>query len=421
MANESVPRIFLCHAKEDKARVRELYHQLKAAGYHPWLDKYDLLPGQRWWPEIKKIITNTNNLVVVCLSQNSITKRGVVQQEIKRALDVWEQMPEGAIYLIPACLEPCEVPDSLSDLQWVDLFEPDGFEYLTRSLDLEIGHRKVTAKPEPIRQAMRAESGKPQVVPGRVPTTPARMPFEPKLVLIPAGQFLMGSDPRVDKYASDDEQPQHRLYLADYFIAKTPVTNTQYTAFVVATDHGRPRHWEGGKPPQGKEDHPVVYVHWHDVMAYCNWLAQVTGKAYHLPSEAEWEKGARGTDGRIYPWGNEWDSKRCNSGQGGPGDTTPMGAYPQGASPYGLLDMAGNVWEWTRSLWGKDKEKLDFKYPYKPDDGRENLEAGDDIRRVVRGGAFYNSERSVRCAFRDWGYPLNRLRSRGLRLVVSPL
>jgi Mn-dependent DtxR family transcriptional regulator len=135
------PRIFLCHAKEDKPRVKELYHQLKEAGYHPWLDEEDLLPGQDWWAEIKKIISNPYNLVVVCLSAQSVTKRGVVQREIKRALDVLDQMPESAIYLIPARLEPCQVPDRLSRLHWVNLFERQGFEKLRQALDFEVNKR----------------------------------------------------------------------------------------------------------------------------------------------------------------------------------------------------------------------------------------------------------------------------------------
>jgi formylglycine-generating enzyme required for sulfatase activity len=411
MADEGKPRIFLCHAKEDKARVVELYHQLKAAGYSPWLDKYDLLPGQDWRQVIRKIITNPHNLVVVCLSCNSTTERGVVQQEIAWALDVLDKMPEGSIYLIPARLEPCEVPDRLSHLHWVDLFESDGFEYLVRSLDFEIGHRKATARPEPIRQAVQAESGKPQVVVAPALKTPAPRPTEPELILIAAGDFLMGSDPKKDKLAQDDEQSQHRLYLPDYFVAKTPVTNAQYAAFMEATDHKQPRHWEGGKPPSGREDHPVIYVTWHDAMAYCNWLAEVTGKAYRLPSEAEWEKGARGTDGRIYPWGNQWDPKRCNSREGGRGDTSPVGAYPQGASPYGLLDMAGNVWEWCHSL--------QKPYPYDARDGREDSKASG--LRGVRGGAFYNSGWNVRCACRLRDYPINLYGDRGFRVVVAPL
>jgi formylglycine-generating enzyme required for sulfatase activity len=387
MANEGKPRIFLCHAKEDKARVIELYRQLKAAGYHPWLDKYDLLPGQDWWTEIEKIISDPYNLVVVCLSNKSTTKRGVVQQEIAGALDVLKKMPEDTIYLIPARLEPCQVPKRLSHLHWVDLFEPDGLEYLKRSLDDEIGKRQ--------------------------------LPFEPELILIPAGEFLMGSDPEKDKNADEDEQPRHTLYLPGYYLAKTPVTNAQYAAFVKATDRERPKDWEGGILPEGKEDHPVVEVTWHDAVAYCNWLAEVTGKAYRLPSEAEWEKGARGTDGRVYPWGNEWDPKRYNSEEGGPGDTTPVDAYPEGASPYGLLDMAGNVWEWTRSLWGKEWGKPDFKYPYKPDDGRENLEAGSDVMRVLRGGSWFYDQRYARCASRYRSIPGGFGNLVGFRVVVS--
>jgi formylglycine-generating enzyme required for sulfatase activity len=389
MANEGKPRIFLCHAKEDKARVIELYHQLKAAGYSPWLDEEDLLPGQNWREEIRKIISDPYNLVVVCLSCNSVTKRGVFQQEIKWALDALDQTPEGTIYLIPARLERCQAPDRLSDLHWVDLYEPDGFEKLKQALDFELSKRK-----------------------------PRRQPFEPELILIPAGEFLMGSDPQEDQYAKKHEQPQHTMYLPDYYLAKTPVANAQYAAFVEATDHERPGHWKGGKPARGKEDHPVVQVSWHDAVAYCNWLTEVTGKAYRLPSEAEWEKGARGTDGRIYPWGNQWDSERCNSGQGGPGGTTPVGAYPEGASPYGLLDMAGNVWEWTRSLQGQDGLKLDFKYPYNPEDGREDL--GAKGLRVLRGGAVSYVQWDVRCASRHWNPPNFWLRYFGFRAMVAP-
>jgi formylglycine-generating enzyme required for sulfatase activity len=259
-----------------------------------------------------------------------------------------------------------------------------------------------------------------------------RQPFEPELVLIPAGEFLMGSDPNRDKDTREDEQPQHKLYLPDYYIAKTPVTYAQYAAFVEA-GHKPPKHWSGQKPPQGKKDHPVVNVSWHDAMAYCKWLSEATSKPYRLPSEAEWEKAARGMDGRIYPWGDEWDAKRCNVkgiiarllGVLGISDgTTPVGAYPQGASPYGVLDMAGNVREWTTTLWGRwirNDEFPDFGYPYDPKDGRENLEVRDDnnIIWVVRGGSWIRGRNVARCAFRDMYYPEWDRLDLGFRLCVA--
>ncbi len=141
-SRERTPQIFLCHANEDKLQVQELYHKLKAAGYHPWLDKYDLLPGQKWRQEIKKLISHPYNLVVVCLSKNSTTKRGMVQREINWALGVLDEIPEDMIYLIPARLEPCQVPGRLSHLQWVDLFDRlNGFDNLKRALDFEIDKR----------------------------------------------------------------------------------------------------------------------------------------------------------------------------------------------------------------------------------------------------------------------------------------
>ena len=232
-------------------------------------------------------------------------------------------------------------------------------------------------------------------------------PFEPEMILIPASEFLMGSDPKKDKGAEDDEQPQHTLYLPDYYLAKTPVTNAQYAAFVQATSRRQPEHWKGGNPPGGKEDHPVVYVSWHDAAAYCHWLADVTGKPYRLPSEAEWEKGARGSDGRIYPWGNRWDAERCNSVEGSLHNTTPVGAYPEGASPYGLLDMAGNVWEWVADWY-------DSSY-YSQSPGRNPPGPDSGELRVLRGGSWFYDPHIVRSAHRGWLNPVARYYDVGFR------
>jgi len=164
----------------------------------------------------------------------------------------------------------------------------------------------------------------------------------------------------------------------------------------------------------------VVNVSWHDARAYCQWLSEATGKSYRLPNEAEWEKAARGTDGRIYPWGDEWDPQRCNTVEcSGQQDTSPVTAYPQGASPYGLLDVIGNVWEGTRSLWGKRLRQPEFKYPYDSTDGRENLDAASDVRRVLRGVSFFNDRRVARCAARYRYSPYNRYVSVGFRVALS--
>lgn len=254
----------------------------------------------------------------------------------------------------------------------------------------------------------------PRVIPARHVFV---LPSEPEMALIRAGEFLMGSDPQEDQLAEDHEHPQHSLYLPDYHLARTPVTNAQYALFIEATGYKPPMDWTGGNPPTGKENHPVIWVSCYDAVAYCNWLSEVTGRLYRLPSEAEWEKGARGTDGRIYAWGDEWEVKWSNSGEGDRDNTTPVGVYPEGASPYGLLDMAGNVWEWTQSLWGKEWETPDFKYPYKPDDGRENLKADASILRVLRGGSFLSIQRFLRCAYRARFNPYYRHNLFGFRLA----
>ena len=185
---------------------------------------------------------------------------------------------------------------------------------------------------------------------------------------------------------------------------------------------------------QGAGIHPVVGVRWYDALAYGQWLTgclrgwpEPLGTLLRkerwrviVPSEAEWEKGARGGDDRIYPWGDEADTKRANYDETGINTTSAVGCFRNGASPYGVEEMSGNVWEWTRSLWGEDMVDPQFKYPYDPTDGREALEAPEYEPRVLRGGSFLNDQWDVRCACRYRDSPRNRLNNAGFRVVVLP-
>ena len=237
-------------------------------------------------------------------------------------------------------------------------------------------------------------------------------PITLELIHIPAGEFLMGSDPFKDTMADIDEQPQQHIYVPEFYIGKFPITNEQYAVFIKATGHRVPGHWEDGEIPAGKENHPVVCVSWHDAVAFCQWLSEATGQLFRLPTEAEWEKAARGPDGRIYPWGNEWDKTKLNSDAGGSRDTTPVGSYsPGGDSPYGVADMAGNVWEWTHGLCRP--------YPYLADDGREEPQARGS--RAVRGGSWFISQWYARVSYRFIAPPNYFSSLYGFRVSVAPV
>lgn len=261
----------------------------------------------------------------------------------------------------------------------------------------------ITAGATPAPPPPQAAPVQPAVV---APTLPVRGPITFDWVTIPAGEFLMGSDPKKDRDARSDEQPQHRVYLAEYQIARVPVTNAQYKAFMEATGHRAPGYWPTGRILWGRADHPVVYVSWADAQAFCRWAG------VRLPSEAEWEKAARGADGRIYPWGDEPpDRNRCNFDRN-EGGTTPVGRYPGGASPYGVLDMAGNVWEWVADWYD------DMYYATAPLRNPPGPVSGSCP--VLRGGSWVNVRRLVRAANRGRVDPEGWIGDIGFRCARSP-
>ncbi len=214
----------------------------------------------------------------------------------------------------------------------------------------------------------------------------AEQSMVPETIAIPAGNFIAGSD-QVERDAAydldqaayghdrtrkwgwyDDERPRRDQHLPAFTITRTAITNRQYAAFIAATAHPAPdvsrevwrgyglihpyhrtrRHaWRDRRPPPGRDGHPVVLVSHHDAVAYAAWLSGQGAGTWRLPKELEREKAARGSDGRRFPWGDGYDARRLNSHDAGPFDTLPVGRFAHGASPFGLLDAAGQVFEWT--------------------------------------------------------------------------
>ncbi len=229
--------------------------------------------------------------------------------------------------------------------------------------------------------------------------------FEPQLMRIPAGPFLMGSSPNQIVNITDEmleterlrrERPQHIVELSEYFIGKYPVTNREYQLFVIDSGFPPPPGWNANQYAEEKGDHPVVNISWEAAVAYCKWLSEKTNKQFRLPTEAEWEKAARGVDGRIYPWGNQFSANYCNTSEAGIQDTTPVGQFsPHGDSPFGCADMAGNILEWCADWYNEEeyigRAEKSVKDPQGPETG---------TYRALRGGSFVLNQWNARCAVR---------------------
>jgi formylglycine-generating enzyme required for sulfatase activity len=352
---------------------------LRADGFQPWLDEEDLLPGQDWRLEIPNAV-RVADVVIVCLSRASISKTGYVQEEIKLALDAADQQPEGAIFLIPLKLEDCDIPTRLRRWQWVNFFEEKGYDKLTRALRARAASLGLSLPSAPVAERL------PTLEELKTRPHHYEQRIQEDMVWVPPGPFIFGTN-----VATINE---------GFWIDRLPVTNAQFCRFL----NERGNQQEGGvewldversriKESQGRfsvtqeyENHPVVCVSWYGASAYAKWASK------RLPNEQEWEKAARGTDGRRYPWGDDFDSSKCNTYEAMTGKTTPVDAHPQGVSPYGCYDMAGNVWEWTATPWAEDE-------PY----------------RVLRGGAWGGLQGYAACAFRDRERPQGRISGVGIR------
>jgi formylglycine-generating enzyme required for sulfatase activity len=415
--------------------VRELYQKLRAEPWiQPWLDEEELYPGQDWNMEIEKAV-EAADAIIVCLTKNSINKEGYVQRELRIVLDFADYKPDGTLYLMPVRLEECEPPRRLRARQYVDYFEGQRERGLQRllvslkrraeSLGLEVemptqSVGRVSNLAETV--APKREESKPivedlkQLRPVMPPTNKITLSNGMEFLCVPAGEFIMGNSSSQE----EDEKPQHTVDIPyDYWMGRFPVTNVLFNGYAKSQGIRNPVDgWEK------KKDHPVVNVTWVDTTKYCQWVSNLlkselpSGLICRLPTESEWEKAARGTEGREYPWGNGFDKSKCNVSSNElrslimtlTGGTTPVHQYsPRGDSPYGCADMAGNVWEWTHSL---KKE-----YPYNFNDGREDEKSNGS--RVLRGGSFAYDQWYARSAYRYDFNPLS-YNNRGFRVCLAP-
>lgn len=241
---------------------------------------------------------------------------------------------------------------------------------------------------------------------------PKKEPATETMLLVPAGEFIMGSN-RKDTHGKTaefgmakplflDEHPERRVFLPAFYIDRYEVTNDQYYEYVLATRSRPPAYWVNGAIPPGRGSYPVTDVNWYEADRYCRWRGD------RLPSEAQWEKAARGPAGQEFPWGNEYDSRKVNAGDSGRRDLAPVGSYEAGRSPYGAYDMAGNVWEWTQ----------DWYQPYPGSD--YHSDAFGEKFKILRGSSFggighYALADFYRGAHRFFAAPEQRFSDAGIR------
>jgi len=407
-------KVFICHASEDKPAVRELCRKLRDAGFVPWLDDQELLPGEDWNDRINTAV-RASDAVLVCLSRSAVSKAGYLQKEIGHALDVAEEQPEGATFLIPVKLEPCQIPRRLTRWQSGDLSQEGGLERLLTTLRERARQidRDYTAAESQLVRPFMLPTPKPRwryaywlaatlilIVVGGVfwyservprPITPTRL--QPQdMVAVPGATFVMGRD----QDDSVEEAPAHATIIQPFWIDRFQVSNKQYLAFVRSTNHRAPPNWREEAVVSGRENDPVTMVSWGDAEAFCEW------KGRRLPTEAEWEFAARGSDGRLYPWGEDFRQALVNSAESGLTHVLPVDVHVQNVSPFGVREMSGNVWEWCRD---------DFVL-YPGSTARLVIPPG---AKAIRGGSFASDRRHVTTTARNLERPATLSSTIGFR------
>ena len=384
-------QVFISHAHQDRAFAQRLARDMQARGYPIWIAPDSIRIGEDWPDAIDRGL-DESGVVVVALTPQAMASHWVRKETSTARLLEGRRL----VRLVLLDVAECDLPSAWLTYQFAN-FRGDYTAGLNQLLQA-LGDKPLW--PPPGYRLLAAD----------------RLLHEKtniELIRIPAGPFLYGSADS-DEMAFDDEKPQRTVNLPEYWISRAPVTNAQFAGFVKATGYrttaeikGQGRGWTGSKwdwiagaewrhprGPEssigGKDDHPVVQVSWDDAKAFCDWAGLA------LPAEEQWEKAARGPDGRVWPWGNESPTvEHCNF-EMNVGDTTTVGKYsPKGDSPYGCVDMAGNVWEWTASWF-------------------DRTQGG----RVLRGGSWNLNQRNARVSIRNNNTPGRANNDIGFRPVA---
>jgi formylglycine-generating enzyme required for sulfatase activity len=401
------PDVFLSYNLEDHSAVEILAHRLREAGIEPWMDFKNLIPGQDFM-DVIKVALDQCRICLVCIGARGV--KPWHNSEIQSA--IYNRINEGDFNVIPVLL-PGANREGLSDLpafvqsvQWLEFPESvddeESFRQLLAAIREASGESGQGEK-QNSKQSARSDREKSPIKPARAVKRTIQLP-DIDWVEIPAGKFIYGED-----------SSKKTLTLDRFFISRYPTTNCQYQTFIYAGGYGDERWWQNliktgpGESTWMQPNRPRKMVTWYEAVAFTRWLSVQLGYAVTLPTEHQWEKAARGTDGREYPWGTGFNTGDANVNDASAGDdnlqqTTAVGLYPHRTSPDQVMDMAGNVWEWCLN-------KYDHPEHTTPD------QSGDS--RVLRGGSWLDLPGSARSSVRPGSNPDGRGNFVGYRVVCS--
>ncbi len=437
--------IFISYSKKNKSYTDKLVDYLEKAGFHIWYDgRIDF--GTSWEREIVKAIEACTAFIVVMTPESyesewvsnecqHASELGKPQFPILLAGDVFFRYKSkqyvdvrGEVLPPESFLQRLAAYSERHQQQGKNLADSEnrlGKGHVSPSeqhLLIERLNNLTTQPSERATIGLRlAEIGDPRTGIGLDETELPDFAW----IKIPAGSFLFGSNRKKDKHAKDHEPDQREYSLPTFHLAQYPVTYAQYEVFVQDKGYENPLYWtQAGWQWKGNKKHPenywqypkwhlsnypVIGVTWYEATAFCRWFSSKCGLEVRLPTETEFEKAARGTTDWIYPYGDGFEATRINTSEANLKHTSAVGVFPQGASPYGVMDLAGNVWEWSLSLWSTPYQHMTS----------DTIEWDGFAPRVIRGGSWYRNNDAARISSRSYFSPLGAEYDIGFRVCCE--